>query len=186
VDKKTVMSSFRTEAATNTTFAAKNFSDLNDAQLNWKPELKRWSINQCLEHINITNHHWTLEITRVLDRSGKKSDNVGEYHRTGFGAFMIRSLLTPKPRKFKTVKSFDPPSLLDSKKVMNDFINFQKEWENMMDRIQEYDIVKNRVHSPFFNLIKYRLGNAIELNNIHTKRHLNQAMNVIKEEGFPG
>ena len=186
MDKKTVISNFKPEAVANTTLALKNFAGLRDDQLNWKPAPERWSINQCLEHINITTRHWTKEVKRVVESGGKKTDNAGEYHRTGIGGFLIRSLLTPKPRKFKTSKNFDPPTTLDSKKVMKDFIDLQRQWEDEIDKIQEYDIVRNRVHSPFFHPITYRLGNGIELNNIHTRRHLTQAVNVMKEPGFPG
>lgn len=186
MDKRTLISNFKPEAVANTLFAVENFANLNDAQLNWKPSPERWSINQCLAHINLFNHYYTHEIKRVTNGAGKKSDNSGEYQRTGVGGFLIRSLVDPKAKKFKTAKNFNPPSSLDSKKVMKDFMDFQKQWEDEMDKIQEYDIVKNRVHSPFFRLITYRIGNAIELNNIHTKRHLNQAKNVMKESGFPG
>ena len=179
------MYNFKPEAVANTLFAVENFANLNDAQLSWKPSPERWSINQCLAHINLFNHYYTQQIKRVVKGPGKKSDNSGEYHRTGVGGLLILSLLNPKAKKFKTAKNFDPPSSLDSKKVMNDFMDFQKQWEDVMDQIQEYDIVKNRVHSPFFRLITYRMGNAIELNNIHTRRHLSQARNVMKESGFP-
>jgi hypothetical protein len=86
-----------------------------------------------------------------VNGAGKKSDNSGEYHRTGVGGFLIRSLINSKASKFKTAKNFDPPSSLDSKKVMKDFMDFQKQWEGEMDKIQGYDIIKNRVHSPFFD-----------------------------------
>lgn len=87
--------------------------------------------------------------------------------------------------KFKTGKKFIPPSLLDSQTVWNDFVLLQQQWITLMVNIQPYDLAKNRAASPFINFIRYRIGDALVLNNLHTHRHLNQAINVTKEAGFP-
>jgi len=184
MDKQTLIAGFQPEAASNTQFAQQFFS-LTDHQRNWQPAPEKWSINQCLEHITITNRGWLSEINRLIANGAKMSDNHGEYKRVGIGGYMIGTLVTTKPRKYKTRKKFNPPSLLDTETVKNDFMNFQKQWEEAMDKIKGFDIDRNKVRSPFLNIIKYRLGNTIELNNIHTRRHLNQAMNVMKTDGFP-
>jgi hypothetical protein len=184
MDKQEMISSFKTEAHANILLAKEKLSNLSDTQLRWKPAPERWSISQCVEHINISNRFWIPELMKIITR-GKKSDNYGEYERTGFGGFIIRNLLAPKVRKVRTVKKLSPPDQLDSKKVMEEYLILQKQWEELMEKIYGYDIVGNRVPSPIFSLITYRLGNAIELNNVHTRRHLNQAINVMKEPDFP-
>ena len=67
---------------------------------------------------------------------------------------MVRSLQTVKLKKYKTFKVFIPPSKLDSKKVMDDFLAAQKEWEVLMEKIIPFDIDRNKVQSPISSLIK--------------------------------
>ena len=184
MDRKLILQNLITDAGSNLQLAKDQLSGLSDHQRNWKPGPKRWSVNQCLEHINITNREWIEKLKPVLQH-GVKSDNSGLFKHGLIGSYMIRTHMPGNKTKFKTKKSFDPPSALDSQKVWGDFMQLQQQWIDTMKLIQPYDLDKNKAQSPFASFIKYKLGDATILNNLHTHRHLNQAINVTKEEQFP-
>src|SRR5262245_35278275 len=69
------------------------FGDLNDQQLNWKPDTASWSVAQCLDHLVSINREYFPTFDRILK---------GEYrqallHRVPvlpgiFGRLMVKTL----------------------------------------------------------------------------------------------
>ena len=51
-------------------------TDLTDDQFNWAPDAKRWSVGQCLEHLNITYGKWLPHFEETV--FGEKSSCVVE------------------------------------------------------------------------------------------------------------
>lgn len=85
----------------------------------------------------------------------------------------------------KTRPSFVPPSQLESGKVWDDFVALQQEWIQLVESMQAFDLVRNKVVSPFATFIRYKIGDALVVNNLHTLRHLRQAIRVTEDPGFP-
>jgi uncharacterized damage-inducible protein DinB len=50
-----------------------NFIDLDESQLNWKPNEKSWSIGQCLDHLIVTNNQYS-KIFKDFSSGQKKVD----------------------------------------------------------------------------------------------------------------
>ncbi len=163
--------------------------ELTPAQLAWRPEPGRWSIEQCLEHLAVTNARYRAKIEEALGAGGLApgagSSALAAAYRPRFLARMIRD--TPGPvvkRKLKTPRVFAPgeqpaPGALDR------FLEEQRRLATFIDRARALDPRRVRFSSPVSGLIRVNLPEALELIVVHEQRHLRQAEAVRRARGFP-
>jgi uncharacterized damage-inducible protein DinB len=48
----------------------REFRPLSNEQLNWKPDTKRWSITQCLQHLNLAERFYIRNLQKKVDDLG--------------------------------------------------------------------------------------------------------------------
>jgi hypothetical protein len=85
---------------------------LNDAQSNWQPAPKKWSIAQCLEHLTVSTAGFDQYFTRAIAAAHDKrpADNALPYRPSLMGGWLIRQLLPESVRKVPAPKIFRPAS----------------------------------------------------------------------------
>lgn len=184
MERKLLFNRFREEVEKNTKFALDNFSHLSEPQFNWTPGTDTWSIGQCILHINMTSRHWLKQFEKIL-KHGVKSNNTGNYKPGVLGNYLVKIITPVATRKFKTPEIFQPHFLVNGKACMDEFMDFQKRFLELADKIKNYDLEKNKLNFPVTSLVHVRLGDAFTIYNQHARRHLNQAMKVMKQENFP-
>ena len=76
------------------------FSDLSDEELNFKSSPERWSILECLEHLNRYGRFYIPEMQQRIDQS---SHRPGDFKTGWLGNYFANSML-PKDKlnKMKT------------------------------------------------------------------------------------
>ncbi|MEO5570119.1 MAG: DinB family protein [Bacteroidia bacterium] len=184
MERQLLFNRFSEDVQKYTQFALEHFSNLSDAQFSWHPVPGKWSIAQCIQHINMLSRHWHKQFERVL-KNGIKSENTGEYTPGFLGKYILR-VITPFPaRKIKTPDMFQPHFMVNGKVAMEEFFDFQKRFTAMAEKLRQYDLEKNKLDSTVYQMIHLKLGDAFIINNQHTGRHLNQALSVMNAEGFP-
>jgi hypothetical protein len=99
------------------------------------------------------------------------------------GGFVYSSL--QKQRKLKTGKDFKPPKNLVGVNELNRFYHLSEEWINRADSLLNLDANNIKLQSPIGSIIKFKLGEVVAINSIHTKNHLNQALRVKNDPRFP-
>lgn len=162
------------------------FGRLSAEQINWKPNVKSWSIGQCFEHLIITNELYFPNIQAVID--GTHQNNF--FSKIPFSTDVIAALMknTLKPeqkRKMKTFKIFEPTASNVSEKIFEDFAENQTKLIEMIEAVKDSDIHKIKIAEPLHQALNLRLFDAFEILVLHEKRHFLQAENVLKMEGFP-
>lgn len=171
------------EMAANKTRAEKLLS-LNQHQLSWQPAPGKWSIAQCLEHLNIVSRHYLQHMN--YDKASKITEDK-EFKPSFLGGFLAKNFaVIPPRRRFKTSKAFSPENNMNGQEVLKDFLSNQDKIMQLVDKASGYDLNKNKVPSPATGFIKFRFGDVLNMDGKHTARHLYQADNVMKAEGFPG
>src|SRR5829696_6127832 len=45
--------------------------DLNEEQLNWRPDERSWSIAQCLDHLNVTDRIYLAPMLHAIEKARK-------------------------------------------------------------------------------------------------------------------
>ena len=173
---------FKNETAGNKKQIEKLLS-LSPQELTWQPAAGKWSIMQCLEHMNRTTRHYLQNINTT---HAKKADGDNEFKSSLMGGFLARSFAyIPAKRKFKTTKKFNPPNDMNPQDVLKDFINLNEKLSQQLESLSGYDLNKNKIPSPAFSWLTFRFGDVLNMDAKHTARHLYQIENIMKAEGFP-
>ncbi len=164
------------------------FMPLEESALNEKPAEDKWSVLECLDHLNIACRHYVSEIGKKIEIHRNKRP-VETWKPGLFGDYIIAGQ-KPKPdgtipQKMKTLKIFRPASGL-GKDVVEQFLTFQDQLLELLEESRSRNLNKIRVKSALGNLVVFRLGNAFRFVIAHNQRHILQAQNALKDILVPG
>jgi uncharacterized damage-inducible protein DinB len=154
------------------------FLELPDEQLEKSSSPERWSVLQCLEHLNRYGEFYLPEFSRCL----KKAPNANEENfSSGYWGKLFTQGMLPK-EKMKTMKAFKSKSPNKSevnKTVLHTFLDQQKELLSILEQARQVDLRKHpcRLTIP---LLKMRLGDTLRFYVFHHIRHVVQAQNELK------
>ena len=159
---------------------------LTEAQFNWRPEAGRWSIAECLAHLNTTNRLYAEAIDHSLERARARQLFSDGPFRYGFlGSWFVRSIEPPPRRRFKAPKVFAPPPQQSRASVAAEFMKIHDEILKRLQHANGIDLVRARVISPVTSLFRLSLGQSFALIAAHNRRHLWQARQVKEHPDFP-
>ena len=166
------------------------FSVLTASQLNWKPTENKWSILQCLEHIYLSGIYYVETIEKRLSVLEPDMKHAGKIFKPGLiGDFFTKGMKPEEERikyKMKTFKRMEPSTgNLDPDKIIGEFTNFQTRLQNILLKVNQYDLGEIKINSSIGSLIRFKLGDAIRFVLAHNLRHLLQAQNVLAHPLFP-
>jgi hypothetical protein len=163
-------------------------ADLTGEQFLWKPDEQKWSVGECLDHLNILGGTLLPEIRQAIDR-GHRNGIVAEPPFT-YG-FLSRAFVRgnePSSRwKMKTFRLYQPApaAKLEKEPVVTAFMQLQDDFIEQVKRSDGLDLRRIRVASPAIRLLRLSLGAWFAATVAHEKRHLKQAHRVTQDPGFP-
>ena len=157
-------------------------------QFLWAPDARRWSMGQCLEHLNKT----ASPLPPHMDAAIVKARDAG---LTGSPPFKLKwrdrlfvrsvspgaRMKIPAPPLFRPGRGDD----LDQSKIIQDFIALQDRLIERLDSAEGLDHSGIMVRSPLSPLLRLSLAGWFMATIAHQQRHLNQAQQVSQEDGFP-
>ena len=165
--------------------ANREFRPQSNAQFRWKPDPDRWSVLECLQHLNLAERFYIRNIQHKVDTLGLvqanpvdqtlESDWVGKAMLYAIDPAMNIKLPAPgmtRPRR---------PDELNPTEVLNQFVELQSTLHDLLDKAVYLDWNQEKVMTMFGNWLKIRLGDALQMLVAHTERHMNQAMRVREE-----
>ena len=164
----------------------KSFSSLSYEQLNWKMDLSKWSIAQCLEHLIVSNSTYFPVFDQVLEGTytlpvTQRFNPLSKL----FGPMMIKTLGPHPTIKFKSPKIFTPSSGNIPSSILQDFYKHQEVLKSYFRKLLQLDIDRIVITSPVNSFISYNLNHALQIITGHEQRHINQALNVLNHPNFP-
>jgi hypothetical protein len=152
-------------------------------QLTRRPGPAKWSIAECLAHLNLTAATVQPRIAAAIEQ-GKQANITG----TGpFSPGIIGRLLlwvAEPPPKFKMrAPKYISPSVAhgDPAQVIADFGKFQDGWEKLIRDCDGLDQKRIKVSSLFPGMPTVRLAVPIPWLLAHERRHLAQAEEVKRQ-----
>jgi DinB superfamily len=157
---------------------------LTPQQLTRRPHPAKWSIAECLAHLNVT-------ATTVQSFMGKAIERGKQEKKFGTGPFDIGAkgrllvwLAEPPPKiRMPAPRGVRPPARIeDPMKLLTDFMRVQDEWEHLMRAAEGLDQVKIKL-GPITSPFRARLCAALPWMMAHQRRHLLQAEKV-KQQMF--
>lgn len=163
----------------------RDFDMLSPEQLNWKPATDRWSIGECLEHLITANSLYFGIVEAIL---------AGRYSKPflgripGYaglcGGMLVNAVSPQTARKTKTMPVFEPARSAVGANEVARFAEHQHRLVLTIRKSERLDLEKTIVTSPATSLIAYSLLDAWRLIAAHEARHLEQARDVAKTDGF--
>jgi len=149
-------------------------------QLTRRPHPGKWSIAECLAHLNMTAA--TVQKLMALGIEQAKQEK-----RFGSGPFSIGPkgrlmvwIAEPPPKfRISAPKNVRPPAAIDDPlQVLPAFMKAQDEWERLMREQEGLDLAGIKVGQGAFRM---RLAAALPWMMAHQRRHLLQAENVKRQ-----
>jgi hypothetical protein len=153
---------------------------LSPEQLTRRPDPGKWSIAECLVHLNLTATNFQKLIGSAIQR-GKADKIVGQgpFKAGGVGRLLI--WIAEPPPKFKIkapAKILPPANIGDPSVVIAEFLRAQDEWARLVREADGLDLNKIKAKTGFPGLPPMRLGATIPWMMAHQRRHLLQAEEV--------
>lgn len=166
-----------------------SFYFLEAEELNMRPASGGWSILQCIEHINLTNHLYLKTFAQAVERSTDFTHADDPYKMGMWGKLMTKAMKPKGNRikwKMKTFPSLQPLNVKDPKARLVEHVVFEKFNEDMdalvklIPEIQKLPWKKTRIQTALGKSVKIRIGDAIAFILAHTERHILQAQKILQ------
>lgn len=157
---------------------ANEFKNLSTKQLNYKENSKKWSILECLEHVNLYGDFYLKELENQI-LNGKTSQAT--IFKSGFFGNYFAQSMQPKPdgtipNKMKTFKAKNPANSNLPITTIDRFIKQQKQMLTLLEQAENVDLtIKTKTTLP---IIKFRLGDTFRFVIYHINRHIVQAKKI--------
>ena len=154
--------------------------------LNWRPEANRWSIAECIEHLNLTADMLLPEIDKSIAAGiTAEPGTEGVARHSMLFRWLLPVIEPPPKRRFKAPRASRPRPDLHAESVVARFAKVQDEVVERLDRARGINLTRTKVRHPGAPLMRFRLGEIFVTIAAHERRHLWQAEQVTKAEGFP-
>jgi hypothetical protein len=163
---------------------AEEWKSLTQDQLNWRDNAEKWSVLQCLEHLNLYGDFYLPEFEmRIL--AGKKINDNPEF-KGGWFAEKTANGMLPQEEKLSnsmnTFKNMNPNHSSLTVTILDRFLKQQRQLLTLLEKAESVNIakVKCKITLP---IIKFNMGSTFKFVVYHNERHLWQASNVLKAQG---
>lgn len=166
------------------------FKSFSNEQLNYKSTPEKWSILECLEHLNLYGDFYLVEIEkRIL--AAKKIQGIKKDFKSGWlGNYFATSMLPSEDgSKMKTMKTFKdkyPKSSDLPRTTIDRFLKQQQMMLGLLDLAEEIDINQVKTNITILKgIIRLKLGDTFRFVIYHNHRHIIQAQNIELTQTIP-
>ncbi|HEX8531445.1 MAG TPA: DinB family protein [Cytophagales bacterium] len=171
--------------------AEREFVPLTAETLLWKPAPDKWSVAQCLEHLNRYGLHYLPAMQTRIDGALTRGSRPTPTFRAGWlGDFFVRTVQpmhTGSPRanrKYPAPKAYDPNRTgTTTAEALPTFLRQQQTTLALLERAQRVNLQSIRVPISITPLIRLRLGDCLRFVIVHNQRHVQQARKVVEKWG---
>ena len=160
---------------------AEQIQQLAYSKLNWKAAPERWSVLECIEHLNLYGDFYLPEIERRIAQSTYSADEKS--FRSGLlGDYFAKSMLPgEKLNKMKTFKDKNPLGSQLDKSTLDRFLAQQQKLLELLDSARNVSLSRTKTSISISGWIKLRLGDTFRVVIYHNQRHLVQAFTVLRD-----
>jgi hypothetical protein len=155
-------------------------STLTAEQIARRPDPGKWSIAECLAHLNITAATVQKLMARGIEQAKQEKRFGGGPFSIGPKGRLLIWIAEPPPKfTIRAPKNVRPPTVIDNPlQVLPQFLHAQDEWERLMREQEGLNLVKIKVGQGAFRI---RLAAVLPWMMAHQRRHLLQAENVKRQ-----
>jgi hypothetical protein len=159
---------------------------LSPEQFNWRPEPGRWSIGECLDHLNTIEKVFPAVDRAMDDADHRGLTSPGPFRYGWWSRLVVRSMEPPPLFRMRTFSMLLPASTpLDPARVRQAFLDLRDQFSRRLRRADGLDLRRAIVQSPVSRFVRLPLGAYFAFLLAHDRRHLWQARQVRLAPGFP-
>ena len=166
--------------ADNATLAARKFKELSESQLNFKINPEKWSVLECVEHLNRYGEFYLPEIEKAL-LSDKKAHHSGIYKSGLLGNWFanLMKVSNGKMTKMKTPGDKNPAGSKLTVLAIDRFLKQQEMLKSLLNQARQADLTNTKVPISLTRFVRLRLGDTLRFFVYHIERHIFQAEKVV-------
>jgi hypothetical protein len=152
-------------------------------KLTQRPDPSRWSVAECIGHLNIVMDDYQPLITAAIANARKENlIGKGPFNLGMMGRFMVKTMEPPVKRKFKAVPRLaQPVPVGDASKLLEGFLARQDELERLIRHAEGLNQEKIKIQSPYAWWLRLRLCAVFAFILAHERRHIWQAEAVCRQ-----
>ncbi|WP_345237776.1 DinB family protein [Hymenobacter saemangeumensis] len=162
--------------------AQQRFRPLSPEVLNRRPSPGRWSVGQCLEHLNIVGGHYLPEIAARINKAMAQGSKPAPTARHGFvGRKFIEAMRAPaSQRSYSSPERYAPTGTRLPRTVTEVFSRQLDELLRLVLLARQVNANAVRIPNPLIPLLYFRLTDQLEFLIVHIQRHVAQAEAVLQ------
>ena len=154
---------------------------LTDEQLNRRPAPAKWSVGQCLEHLNIIGGYYLPTITRKVAQARQRQVRPADAVKRGLiGRRLTDALRVPPTEKtYKSPQKYAPSGSRLPRTVVE---VCSRQLDELVQLVQEARTINAnavRIPNPVVPLLRLRLTDVLEMLVVHAQRHVAQAEQIL-------
>lgn len=155
---------------------------LDGPAFNWRPASNRWSVGECLDHLNAIGEAYLPVLDQAVQRGRSAHlEAPGPFVYGWFERWFVGGM-EPPARKLRTkaVAKFTPSGQIQPEACLTRFLALQDSLSERLKAADGLDLRRIKVRSQVAP-ISFTLGSTFRLLLAHERRHLWQAREVRKE-----
>lgn len=182
--KSEILSNLRTITENILLTVEENYSKIPFDTLAQKPSPSKWSVIECLEHLNLYGDFYIPEFQEFLIEA--QPDSKDRKFKPGIlGNYFANSMKVGQDgsvsNKMNTFKSKNPSKVNLRPGVLDRFVKQQREFVEIINKSEQVDINQKGIPITITSLINLKLGDALRFIIFHNERHIYQAEKVLNE-----
>ncbi len=161
--------------------SVQKFKELTTMQLNFKQSPVKWSVLECIEHLNLYGDFYLPEIEKQILSNKSHDDNM--LFKSGVIGNYFANRMKVKDGKVKKMKSPKDKNPINSQLTITTLDRFLKQQEllkSLLNQARTTNLTKVKAAISLTNLIKLRLGDTFRFFVYHIERHILQADRAIQ------
>lgn len=150
-------------------------------QLRERPQPDKWSIAECLVHLNLSSEAEINVLNDAYEQNQTKRMYADKQFKMDLLGRFLKWTLEPPPMflsRLKTTEMFQPIDVEPLGEVLPTFLALQKQLKACADAANGLPLDRIKVVSPFNTKVKYNLLSCFHILLAHERRHLWQAEQV--------
>jgi hypothetical protein len=152
---------------------------LSRNEFNWSPQPGKWSVGQCIGHLNLINGADLARLAAVIaDARASGVTGNGPFHYGWLSSKFVGTMELPVTKEFRSPKPYEPPAELEPDGTLAEYRRISNEIIRLADSARGLDLGRVKTGLSGVPLIKMPLGARLSLLATHDTRHLWQADQV--------
>lgn len=151
-----------------------------------QPAPEKWSVAQCLDHLNSYSRYYVPAIEKAIQSAlnGNQTAVPSAVFKSGWLGNYFTKMMEPKAdghpgMKMQAMKGYRPLSDLDAEKVVSEFIGWQQQLKTLLKDAQSVNIQRPKIPTTLGSWLKFSLGDTFRFVIAHERRHVAQALRAM-------